>query len=259
VDEAKVPVELARLWRLPAESRLGRPAKLDVDQVVRTAVRLADRDGLAGATLPKVAEALDVTKMSLYRHVGAKDELLTLMYDEASGPPPDISVAPGQWRAGLWQWSLALVARHREHPWLAQVPVAGPPAGPHQIGWMEAAFRAIRDTGLDWATKLSIITVVSGFIRGNSQLNQEMAAGRDQTGLDQLETERHYGRALAALVDPKRFPEAAELFRSGLFEESPVPVPEGAEDLVDHDFVTGLELILDGVAAAITAAGAAQR
>ncbi|MEU6719573.1 helix-turn-helix domain-containing protein [Nonomuraea sp. NPDC046802] len=31
----------------------------------------------AGATLPKVAEALGITKMSLYRYVGSKDELFT--------------------------------------------------------------------------------------------------------------------------------------------------------------------------------------
>lgn len=90
----KVPVGLARLWRLPTESRLGRPAELDVEQVVRAAVELADRDGLAGVTLAKVAKELGYTTMSLYRHVGSKEELLVLMGDAATGPARTFPPAP---------------------------------------------------------------------------------------------------------------------------------------------------------------------
>src|SRR5690625_8050639 len=52
-----------------------------------SAVQLADHGGLEAATLPKVAEALNVTAMSLYRHIGSKQELLQLMMDAASEPP----------------------------------------------------------------------------------------------------------------------------------------------------------------------------
>ncbi|MFB4289794.1 TetR/AcrR family transcriptional regulator [Nonomuraea sp. ATR24] len=81
-----VPPALRRLWRLPESSRLGRPAALDVDLVVAAAVEIADRDGLGGVTIPKVAKSLGFTGMSLYRYVGSKDELLTLMADAAAGP-----------------------------------------------------------------------------------------------------------------------------------------------------------------------------
>ena len=64
--------------------------------------------------------------------------------------------------------------------------------------------------------------------------------------LDQAQVEQAYGRALARLVDPARFPHAAQLFASDAFEASPDDVGD-----VDHDFVFGLELILDGVAATI--------
>ena len=89
--EDDVPVELRRLWGLGApQQRLGRPAELDLRRVVQTGIKLADRYGLRGASLPNIAKALGHTTMSLYRHVGSKDELLALMRDFAVGPPPEI-------------------------------------------------------------------------------------------------------------------------------------------------------------------------
>jgi AcrR family transcriptional regulator len=244
--EDDVPTELARLWRLPTETRLGRPAELDVDRVVRTAVELADRDGLGGVTLAKVAKELGFTGMSLYRHVGSKDELLTLMGDLATGPVPEIAPGIGPWRAGLRQWALALHAVYARRPWLAELPLSGPPSGPNAIGWMEAALRVLHDTGLDWGAKVGIQSVLAGYVRHTSLGARQLAEGRRGSGLDQAQVERAYGRALAKLVDPERFPHAAQLFASDAFEASP-----DDDGDVDHDFVFGLELILDGVAATI--------
>ncbi len=58
-----------------------------------------------------------------------------------------------------------------------------------------------------------------------------------------------YGRALARLVQPERFPETARLFASPLFEAPPSDMPDAT--IADADFSLGLELILDGVAARI--------
>src|SRR5699024_9575151 len=73
MNDLAVPDFFRRLWRLPTvPHRRGRKPTLDVETVVNTAVRLADEGGLEAATLPKVAEELSVTAMSLYRHVGSK-------------------------------------------------------------------------------------------------------------------------------------------------------------------------------------------
>jgi AcrR family transcriptional regulator len=97
--DEEAPIALRRLWGVAVASRLGRPAELDVTRVVQAAVELADRDGLSGVTLPKVAKAVGFTPMSLYRYVGSKDELLVLMRDHAIGEPPEISAETG-WREG---------------------------------------------------------------------------------------------------------------------------------------------------------------
>jgi AcrR family transcriptional regulator len=250
MTEENVPAELGRLWRLPSTSRLGRPAELDVERVVRAAVELADRDGLSGVTLLKVAQALNVTKMSLYRYVGSKGELFYLMGDFASGPPPEISASATDWRAGLRQWALAHRAIYVRRPWLAHLPVSGPPRGPNAIGWMDAMLQVLRPTGLDWATKVGILNLVGGYARHASVLAQQLEKGRRDAGLDQEQVEQGYGRALVRLVEPDRFPEAAKLFASPLFHTPPERV---AGEPGDQDFVFGLELILHGVAATIDA------
>ncbi|MEV0251526.1 TetR/AcrR family transcriptional regulator [Nocardia sp. NPDC050712] len=239
-----LPDDLARLWRLQRGSRLGRPAGLDVERVVRTAVELADRDGLAGATLPKLAAELGVTPMSLYRHVGSKDELLTLMGDLGFGEPPEYAPPHDDWRALLRQWALAQWAVHRRRPWLAQLPIAGPPRGPHLLAWVDSGLRALRDTGADPGAKLGILTVVGGYVRHADLLAQQLSDGWLADGGAQPQHEQDYGRQMAILVDPNRFPDAAALFSSGLFESAPP-----SDDPTGDDFRFGLELILDGVAA----------
>ncbi|RRR96981.1 TetR/AcrR family transcriptional regulator [Glycomyces terrestris] len=242
-----MPPALARLWRLPHDSRLGRPARLDVGTVVDAAVALADREGLPAVTLPRVAEALGVTKMSLYRHVGSKDELLDLMRDSASGPVPAALAGTGPWRERLRLWATEQLRVLGEHPWLAQVPPSGPPSGPNGIDWFDAGLRALRETGLDWGAKVGALMIVSGYVTSAAQLAQALATGREGTGLDQAAAEREYGRAMARLVDPERFPDAAALFAGGLLEDT-------GPDTGEADFRFGLELVLDGVAAAVAAA-----
>jgi len=247
MDGEQVPAALARLWRIGSESRLGRPAKLDVGRVVDAAVALADREGLAAVTLPKVAEALDATKMALYRHVGSKDELLALMQDTAVGPVPAPLEGTGPWRERLRLWATEQSVVFGRHPWFAGSPVSGPPSGPHSIAWFDAGLRSLRLTALDWPAKVGVIMLVGEYVRSNARLTQGLAAGRDGTDLDQAAAEQAYGRAMATLIDPERFPDVAGLFASATFEDT------GA-DTAENDFRFGLELILDGVAAAVESA-----
>src|SRR5699024_8151877 len=137
MNDNSVPAVFKRLWRLPsAPQRLGRKSTLDVETVVSTAVRLADEGGLDAATLPKVAEELGVTAMSLYRHVGSKHELLQLMMDAASEPVAPAPEGPVGWRAGLRRWATDLWSLYRDRPWIPRVPLHSAPSGPHQIAWL---------------------------------------------------------------------------------------------------------------------------
>ncbi|WP_197696389.1 TetR/AcrR family transcriptional regulator [Nocardia terpenica] len=246
VDDDCVPSDLARLWRLPTTRRKGRPAGLDVDLVVSTAVDLADRDGFAAVSLQKVAATLGFTKMAMYRHVGSWDELIELMADAAIGPAPDLGdAALDEWRVGLTRWASELRAVLALHPWLAPTPDIGPARGPNTIAWMDVLLRVLRDTGLDWSEKLSVLLALTTHVRQAGTTTPRLIdmllphPGRD-------DSPRRRKPVPAALVGPDRFPEASKLFAATACTAD-IHDPQRA-------FEVGLELILDGVAARIAAA-----
>lgn len=211
---------------------------------MRTAVTLADRNGLDGATLPKVAKALDVTPMSLYRHIGSKDELLVLMHDAALGRPPATIGSAADWREGLRRWANAARTVNQARPWLTRIPITGPPSGPNEIAWLEAGLHALRGTRLDWPQKIGSLTLLNGYVRHSTLLSQDLTQGRGDT--TQTEAERRYAGQLTELVSPDDYPEMAQLLASGMFQYS--EEPPGDDPVLDQHFAFGLEVILDGIA-----------
>lgn len=241
---------IRRLWRLPTEppSR-GRKSTLDVDVVVDTAVRLADSHGLEAATLPRVAKELNVTPMSLYRHVGSKHELLLLMMDAAS-EPVRAKKTTSQWREGLRSWAHDLWTLYQNRPWLPRVPVYRAPSGPHQIAWLERGFAQLASTNLTAKETLAALTLLSGFVRHSAMLQQELEEGREP-GQPQTESEREYGAMLNRVITSEKFPHTSAILTSGA-----LGADSNHADEADREFTEGLELILDGLATRIIAAKA---
>ena len=253
MDSDEIPDFYRRLWRIPGVTpRLGRKSTLDVGQVVDAAIQLADQHGLESATLPKVANTLGVTPMSLYRHVGSKQELLLLMLDSASRPRDTIEDA-SIWREGLRRWAVDLWDLYLERPWIPQVPVYRPPSGPNQIAWMERGLGQLSSTGLSWSSKLSAMTLLSGYVRHSALLALELDEGRPP-GQSRTDSGDGYAHALGSLITPEDFPNTAALLSS----ESLASTDHSSAGEAHSDFETGLELILDGLAVRIDEAGAQQ-
>ncbi|MDG4816783.1 TetR/AcrR family transcriptional regulator C-terminal domain-containing protein [Micromonospora sp. WMMD956] len=57
------------------------PARLSRETIVAAAIDLADRDGLAGLSMRRLAQHLGVDAMSIYYHLRDKDTLLAAMVD----------------------------------------------------------------------------------------------------------------------------------------------------------------------------------
>lgn len=242
MDYEAVPNSLRRLWRLPMPpARLGRKSALDIDAVVSTAVRLADDGGLDAATLPRVAEELGVTAMSLYRYVGSKQELLLLMVDAAS-EPQQVETEPAGWRDGLRSWAFDLWELSTRRPWIPRVPVYSIPSGPNQIAWMERALAALSDTDVEWGDKLVAIGLLSGYVRQSVLLTEELREGRP-VDEEQAENEYRYGLALRELIDPDQFPHLADMLGTDVF----VSNDNSSAETARRDFGNGLDLVLDGL------------
>jgi len=211
---------------------------LTLDLVVSHAVDLADAAGLDAVTIPKVAEAVGCSTMALYRHVSSKDELLILMTDLAAGVPPK-NLTSDRWRNGLKAWAEALYAAVSAHPWITQAPISGPPSGPGHIAWLDAALRTLRETSLRPTDKVTVVTLISGYVHQAVRLAVDHAAVDD----DPDGAYQTYAAALAELVEPSLFPDAAQVFTA----ESLTPDTSPSESVGDYHFHFGLELILNGV------------
>src|ERR1700754_3557298 len=92
---------LELLWRRQQPPTRGPKQRLDLDEIVRAAIEVADADGLSALSMRKVAERLGVGTMSLYTYVPGKAELVDVMLDTVCGEvgmPEDV---PGGWRGRL--------------------------------------------------------------------------------------------------------------------------------------------------------------
>ncbi len=241
-DAERIPRSVALLWGLRQPTRRGPKAGLSVEQITRAAIEVADAEGLASVSMARVARQLGAGTMSLYRYVASKDELLLLMTDAALTDPPALPPGAG-WREGLRHWADAVLTELRRHAWYVQIPLAGPPTGPRNIAWFDAALRTLAGTGLDTGDKvmavMTLITFVQGEVRMTAELIAAEAAGAPGAG----ET---YGRALGSLIDPVVFPALAQALADGVFEDD-----RPAVEQVGDDIGASLDIILDGIGALI--------
>src|SRR3954464_7038139 len=75
--------------------------ELDRDRIVRAATAVADAEGMTQLSMRRVATALGVPTMSLYRHIPGKDDLILAMIDAAYGEIQLPATRPAGWRAQL--------------------------------------------------------------------------------------------------------------------------------------------------------------
>ncbi|MEU4184013.1 TetR/AcrR family transcriptional regulator, partial [Micrococcus luteus] len=113
----------------PKAGRLPRGA-LDRETVVAAALEIADRDGLSGVTMARVAEALGGSPMSLYRHLSDKRELLDAVADLALSEVPAIAQDARPWRVRLEEFAIESRRGVLRHPALIEIHLENYVRGP---------------------------------------------------------------------------------------------------------------------------------
>jgi AcrR family transcriptional regulator len=232
-----LPASIEAAWGVRGRPHKGPRPALSLERIVAAAARVAASDGLQAVSMSRVAAELGVSTMSLYRYVAAKDELLALMADLPYEAPPEPLGPEEGWREGLSRWARTELAVYRRNPWVLRIPIGGPPVTPNTIVWLERALGCLRDTGLPEHDKLSVVLLLTGYVRNQATLDADIAAARAAAATPP-EMMASYGRLLAKLTDPARFPALHAAIAAGAFE--------GPDD-PDEEFVFGLERVLDGI------------
>ena len=236
------------LWGARDRPSRGPKPKLTVDRIARAAIAIADADGLDALSMQRVAKDLGFSTMSLYRYVPSKEQLLDVMIDIACGPAPVPTGPCTDWRAEIELWVRRIWTVYREHSWILRVQVSGPPIGPNQLSWFEAALRPLSQAGLASAEIIPVATFLTGAARELARISLDMAQAREQAGVTLQQADAGFATTLKTYVDAKRFPTLSTLIADELFDQG-----GQHDDGIDHDLNFGVQRLLDGIEAYVEA------
>jgi AcrR family transcriptional regulator len=206
-----------------------RRTALSRDRVLRTAIGLADREGIGSLTMRRLARELGVEAMTLYHYVANKDEMLDGMIDLVARevPLPDPSAGHGDWKGATRQRAIATRQVLQRHPWASALWIQVG-LGPARTRYMDSALRTFREGGLSPEVTERVYHAVENHIFGYTL--QAQAFPLEDADLEAV------GTAVLQSLSPE-YPYLAEHIAQHL--------EKGTLD--EGDFEFGLDLILDGI------------
>ena len=204
---------------------------LSRERVLRTALELADRDGIGALSMRRLGQELSVEAMALYRHVKGKDDLLDGLVEVIVGEI-ERPERTGDWRADLR--SQAMAARHVMvgHPWARRVLEERPKGGPAFLAYVESVLSTLLDGGFSIELAHHVLHVLGSRIFGFSQDVFEDSGDAEPSAQD---------AAIVAGAMAARYPRITELAMAASHDG----VLGKCDD--DVEFTFGLDLILDGL------------
>jgi AcrR family transcriptional regulator len=214
-------------------------------EIVSTAMAVADAEGPDAISMRRIARELGAGVMSLYWHVGSKEELLDLML-EAIEAEIEVPEPSGDWRADLGAFAHRTRAALSRHRWAIDFMGNRPPSGPADARNLERLLGLFDGLALDDARlTMDIFCTVATYVMGAVMRDaQEMRVQRDQeraeaamTAEEILATREGYRKWFEA---SGRFPRIVRLMDTGVDPDDPATR--------DERFQFGLDCVLDGIA-----------
>ncbi|WP_274649240.1 TetR/AcrR family transcriptional regulator [Paenibacillus humicola] len=237
-----LPRGVALSWGIEKTAQRGPKREMSLKQIVDAAIAIADRDGLPGVSMSRVAAALGYTSMSLYRYVPSKDDLMLLMQDAVCDIPVPPEEQGKDWREGMHEFVRAIVRCFREHPWFCDIPISGVPVTPNHLKIADWALRTMKGLPLTDHEKMSTVLLLTNYARVHAMFQRDIDRAV-QSGVTQGELSgADYGAALRQLVTPDRFPHLHPIMAAGVYTGE-----DADADPFGDEFEFGFERILDGI------------
>ena len=218
-------------------------------EIVATAIAVADAEGPDAISMRRIARELRAGPMSLYWHVGSKEELLDLMLEsiEAEVEVPEPS---GDWRADLRAFARRTRAGMLAHRWAMEFLGGRPPSGPNDARNLERLLGVLDGLGLDARTTMDILGTVATYVMGAViREAQEIRGERDRELAEQNLTEgeisAEHERYRNWFVASGQYPHIARFMDEDVDPDDP--------ETRDERFEFGLDCVLDGIAVRLQA------
>ena len=138
---------------------------LTTQRVVEAALRMADEGGLEALSLRRLAAALGVTPMAIYRHVRNKNHLFDLMADWLLEQLDLASADVPAWQERLRRLAASILAVLEAHP-AAPMLLSRPFPSPAALRVSEALLAILDRAGFGPKESMRLMQVTTGMILG---------------------------------------------------------------------------------------------
>jgi AcrR family transcriptional regulator len=206
---------------------------------VRAAIAIADKEGLGGVSLRKVAAKLNAGPMRLYAYTSTKEGLFELMVDAVYGEIAATGPIRGEWRDALRSIAHRTRKAAKKHNWFVDLLSRRIHLGPNALAYAEASLAALSGKrgfeGIDTVLQAveTFNAYVIGAIRGEtSELRAEL-----ESGINEREWQGVTWPYLQRMIATGRFPTIARV------------VEEAKHPSTDVAFERGVDCVLDGIEA----------
>ena len=200
----------------------GKRQPLSRERILRSALAIADREGLEALSMRRIGEALGVEAMSLYNHIPNKAAILDGIFETV------LAELPGMKRTASWQRALrdrgrALRAVLRAHPNVLPIFATRPAVTPASMAHVEMVLEVLGTVGLSADDALSTLQVLFAFVVGHTvashaprRADEDSQPAYDALSPDEFPRVREAARLLAAHDVEKEFELGLDLLLSGL-------------------------------------------
>jgi AcrR family transcriptional regulator len=179
---------------------LGKAAngKLSRDEIVRTALALADSEGLEALSIRTIASRLGVSPMALYRHVATKEEILDLVVGHMLARESEDVAWPDGW-ADILRLIATRLRKLLHNAVVLDTLQRRPVTGPHAFDGMEHLLAALAREGLDSHTAAGVYGNTVAFTFGHAALHVGRERSRAAAGLTAVQERDRVAEQIAAL------------------------------------------------------------
>jgi AcrR family transcriptional regulator len=200
--------------------------------VLRTAVALADEIGIDALSMRRLAQALGVVPMALYKHVTNREELLDGMVDVVVGEI-EPSVTGSDWKSAIRRRILSARQVLRSHPWASGVIESRTTPSPVMLAYIDSMIGMFRTGGFSADLTHHALHTMGSRLYGFTQEVFDDSPSLDPATQAML---------VRQMEDP--YPHIAEMIGAVYHDEASI-VGGGCDDQFEFEFA--LDLLLDGL------------
>jgi AcrR family transcriptional regulator len=183
--EANEKTVLGSVWLRadPAATR----APLSRDDIVRTAVKVLDRDGLDTFSMRRMAAELGTAATSaLYWRIANKNDLLELAVDEVLGEAL-VPAADGDWRDQVTALATAAYEALWAHPWVPRLLASHAGLGPNYQALAERILNVLSAAGFRGVHLDAAVSAIFHYLIGAAVTDAAWTATVRRSGLTEHE------------------------------------------------------------------------